>query len=32
MIDSATGWFEILKITNKKADEIANCLVQTHCW
>ena len=26
MIDPATGWFEITKIDEKAADEIANCL------
>jgi len=29
MIDPATGWFEIVEIPNKKADEIANLLEQT---
>ena len=29
MIDPATGWFEIVQIPNKRADEIANLLEQT---
>ena len=29
MIDPATGWFEILEIPSKQADEIANLLEQT---
>ena len=29
MIDPATGWFEIVLIPNKRADEIANLLEQT---
>lgn len=36
MIDPATGWFEIVEIPNKQADEIANLLEQTwlvrHPW
>ena len=30
MIDPATGWFEIAKIQNKRADEVANVL--EHTW
>jgi len=29
MIDPATGWFKIVQIPNKRADEIANLLEQT---
>ena len=30
MIDPATGWFEIAKIQNKRANEVANVL--EHTW
>eukprot|EP00980_Cylindrotheca_fusiformis_P020524 scaffold7585_cov72-Cylindrotheca_fusiformis.AAC.1 len=29
MIDPATGWFEIVEIKDKQADEVANKLEQT---
>jgi transposase InsO family protein len=29
MIDPATGWFEIVEIPSKRADDVANCLEQT---
>ena len=29
MIDPATGWFEIVEIPNKRADEISNVLEMT---
>ena len=29
MIDPATGWFEIVEIPSKRADDIANCLEKT---
>ena len=36
MIDPATGWFEIVKVANKQADEIINLLefvwLMRHPW
>ena len=30
MIDPATGWFEIIEVPNRRADEISNAL--EHVW